>query len=367
MNILYVITGLGIGGAEKITIDLANLMCSKGNNVAILYLYGSNEYSFLIHESILVQGLSMTKTPKSFYWSLIRAKKIIKQFHPDVVHAQMFHANIFTRVLRLFCNIPYLICTEHSKNIEGRFRMKLYYLTDFLSDINTNVSIEATEYFISQRAFKRSNSFPIYNGIDLIKFEKSSEKRYELRSKLGFSENDFLILNVGRLVPAKNQTMLLEAFASLLQNYKLDAKLVIVGNGPLLSQLQDTTDRLCIRNKVAFVGFQANVSDYYNAADCFVLSSAWEGFGIVLVEAMGTGLPVITTDAGGCAEVIDEPHFTVSPNDSQAMSMKIKEIYDMPLLQRRELGKRNMAKAKKFDINIIFHKWLGIYSQYSSI
>lgn len=367
MNILYIITGLGIGGAEKITIDLANLMYSKGNNVAIIYLYGSNEYPSLIHKSILLYGLSMLKTPKSFYHSLMTAKKIIKKFHPDVVHAQMFHANIFARILRLFCNIPYLICTEHSKNIEGKFRMKLYSVTDFLSDINTNVSIEATEYFISQRAFKRSKSFPMYNGIDLIKFKRSLEKRYEVRSKLELTEKDFIFLNVGRLVPAKNQAMLLEAFATLVQEFNVEAKLIIVGDGPLASELHSIIDKLCIRDQIFFVGFQSNVYDYYSAADCFVLSSAWEGFGIVLAEAMGSGLPVVTTDAGGCAEVIDEPYFTISLNDSFAMSRKMKEIYDMSLIQRVELGKRNMEKAKRFDINIICNKWLEIYFQRSSI
>ena len=132
MNILYIITGLGIGGAEKVTVDLANLMQDKGNNVAILYLYGDNQYTSLIYKSIFVKGLSMSKTPKSFYLSLIKAREILKKFRPDVVHAQMFHANIFARFLRFFYKIPLLICTEHSKNIVSKRSNRIFYFSSCL-------------------------------------------------------------------------------------------------------------------------------------------------------------------------------------------------------------------------------------------
>ena len=366
MNILYIITGLGIGGAEKVTVDLANLMQDKGNNVAILYLYGDNQYTSLIYKSIFVKGLSMSKTPKSFYLSLIKAREILKKFRPDVVHAQMFHANIFARFLRFFYKIPLLICTEHSKNIESKIRMRLYQITDFLSDVNTNVSREATEYFISHHAFSDLKSFPMYNGIYLEKFEKSNESKLVLKNKIGLENNEFVFLNVGRLVQAKDQTSLLLAFSDFLKTYKLNAKLVIVGEGPLRDNLCNYINNLDIRENVILAGFHSNVSEYYTAADCFVLSSLWEGFGIVLAEAMSCGLPVITTDAGGCREVVEDSRFVISLQNPQEITLKMKEIFDMSLEERDMLGNMNSIRAKKFDINIIGEKWTQIYSLFSS-
>ena len=101
MNILYIITGLGIGGAEKVTVDLANLMQDKGNNVAILYLYGDNQYTSLIYKSIFVKGLSMSKTPKSFYLSLIKAREILKKFRQMLFMHKCFML-IFLLVFSVF-------------------------------------------------------------------------------------------------------------------------------------------------------------------------------------------------------------------------------------------------------------------------
>lgn len=362
MNILYIITGLSIGGAEKITIDLANLMQDKGNNIVIIYLCGNNEYASLINKSILVKGLSMSKNPKSLYLSLIKAKRILKEFQPDIVHAQMFHANIFARILRVFCKIPFLICTEHSKNIERKIRMKLYRITDCLSDLNTNVSEEATEYFVSQHAFSRFKSFPMYNGIYLHHFKKNSQRRLALRKKIGLNNDEFIFLNVGRLVHAKDQTSLLLAFSYFLKDYGLNAKLIIVGDGPLRSNLGNIINNLNLQDNVILAGFHSNVSDYYNASDCFVLSSLWEGFGLVLAEAMSCGLPVITTDAGGCREVVEDSRFIISLRNPQEMALKMKEIFNMSLEERILLGNMNSIRAKKFDINIVGEKWLQIYA-----
>lgn len=142
--------------------------------------------------------------------------------------------------------------------------------------------------------------------------------------------------------------------------------MVIVGEGPLRDNLCNYINNLDIRENVILAGFHSNVSEYYNAADCFVLSSLWEGFGIVLAEAMSCGLPVITTDAGGCREVVEDSRFVISLQNPQEITLKMKEIFDMSLEERDMLGNMNSIRAKKFDINIIGEKWTQIYSLFSS-
>lgn len=172
MKILYVITGLGMGGAETITIDVAQKMLERGHEVAVLYLTGDNLQQHRIKLQMEIIGLHMKKSPIGFLRALKQARIYVNMFSPNVVHAQMFHANLFCRILRLFTRMPFLICTEHNRNIEGAIRMKLYRLTDCLSDMNTNVSEEATNYFISKKSFNKEKSKTIYNGVDLSKFIK---------------------------------------------------------------------------------------------------------------------------------------------------------------------------------------------------
>ncbi|MDR1244888.1 MAG: glycosyltransferase [Endomicrobium sp.] len=391
MNIAYVITGLGIGGAEKVTVNIANRISRLGNNVIIIYLVGENLNQQNIDTSIKTYGINMKKNPVSFFICLLKVRKILKNFKPDIVHGQMFHANIFIRILRLFVKIPKLISTEHNSYIGGDFRMFLYRTTDFLSDLNTNVSQEATDYFVKKKTFSAKKSRAVYNGIDLEKFKFDPQARQEIRQQYKIDDDDFMFLNVGRLVPAKDQKTLIEAFAILnlslctkgtksqsaelwnqlycvrsrsAQDDKRTPKLMIVGDGELRSDLEDLIKAKNISDKVIFAGKQDNTEKYYSAADCFVLSSAWEGFGIVVVEAMACKLPVVATDAGGVREVLDDDSFIIPIKYSQRLKNKMLYVMELNKKQRAQLGKKNIKTVQRYDINIISNNWLKIYQQH---
>ena len=100
MNIVYVITGLSLGGAETITVCLANEMRRRGHHVAILYLTGENWFKDRIDRDIIVQSLGLSKNPFSLLKAQLKAKQFLKVFSPQVVHGNMVHANIFVRLLR---------------------------------------------------------------------------------------------------------------------------------------------------------------------------------------------------------------------------------------------------------------------------
>jgi glycosyltransferase involved in cell wall biosynthesis len=357
MKIAYIITGLGLGGAEAITIDIANHVFRAGNKVIILYLTGENANKHRIDSQIEVVGFGMRKTPEGFIKTFLKARAVMNAFHPDIIHAQMFHANIFARFLRITYHHPKLICTEHNKKIGRNFRMKIYRHTDALSNFNTNVSQEAVDYFIEKKAFKSVNSRAVYNGIDLSRFVPNLAARQTIRSQHGISENEFLFINVGRLTEAKDQRNLIQAFSSL-----FNAKLMIVGQGELLNDLKQFAKDKGVENTMIFAGVHQNVEDFYCAADCFVLSSAWEGFGIVLAEAMACALPVITTDAGGCREVIDNDEFVVPPRNNVLLAEKMRQIQMMSLPERQAIGTENRKKAKRFDIENIVAEWMDIYT-----
>ena len=356
MKILYTITGLSMGGAETITVSLAHRMQLLGHTVQIMYLSGEQVVN--VPKEIPVKNLCMKKSPLGFMKSLGIARKYIREFAPDVVHANMFHAIIFSRILRLLVKIPRLICTEHSNNYHGKIRLILEHYTDFLSDLNTNVSKSATEYFVRSGVFSRKKSIAMYNGVDTNRFKKSIN--ICLHERLNIEGDDFVFINVSRFNKAKDHKTLINAFNIVHQKYN-NAKLLCVGDGELREEIQSLVENLNLSNSVIFAGVRQNTQDFYNISDCFVLSSAYEGFGLVLVEAMACELPVIATDCGGTKEVVADKNDLVPVKNPRMLAEKMLEIMNLPDEQREEIGMKNRLAVEKFDLQKITVKWECLY------
>jgi glycosyltransferase involved in cell wall biosynthesis len=364
MKIAYIITSMGVGGAEIITIDIANRMLDKGNGVLILYLTGQNLNQHRINKGITIVGLNMQKNPFSLIKSLFRAKKILKRFNPDIVHSNMYHANIFSRILRIFYRFKHLICSEHNCKIGVGIRQRIcllvYQITRTLSDFDTNVSQEAVALFLKYKSFNKSKSSCMYNGVDLKNFYPNNKARKEIREIYNIADNEFIFLNVGRLTLAKDQKNLIEAF-SLVSKEQKNIRLIIVGKGELEQELKNFVVQKNVSNLVIFAGNIKNVQDYYNASDVFILSSAWEGFAIVIAEAMACALPIITTDAGGTREVLNNKQFIVQIRNSLALCSKMKYMCSLTNEERKQIGSKNLNRSKLFNIDSITNKWLNIY------
>ena len=358
MKILYTITGLSMGGAETITVNLARCMQQFGHIVHIMYLSG--EQIVNVPDEISVHGLHMRKTPLGLIKTLRKAKRIVQKFRPEIVHANMFHAIVFSRLLRLFVKIPHLICTEHSNNYHGKTRLILEHCTDFLSDLNTNVSQTATDYFVTSGVFSQKKSIAMYNGIDMNRFFKN--RNTILRQQLKLADNDFVFINVSRFNKAKDHKTLIDAFYIVHQK-KQNTKLICVGDGELRTEIQILVESLKLSDWVIFACIRQNLHDYYNASDCFVLSSAYEGFGLVLVEAMACELPVISTDCGGTKEIIANKNDLVPIKNPELLALKMLEVMNYTAEQKETIGKQNRTAVEKFDLNKITEKWEKLYKE----
>ena len=169
MKILYVITGLGQGGAERVVCDLADEMYARGNDIKIAYLTG-DILTRPIHKEIELIKINLNSII-SFPVAYLVLSRIIRNYNPDIVHAHMIHANLLTRLIRLTTPIRRLVCTAHSANEGGRFRMLFYRITHNLSDVTTNVSNFASNAYIEKMAVPRNDIITVYNGINFNKFK----------------------------------------------------------------------------------------------------------------------------------------------------------------------------------------------------
>lgn len=334
MKILLVITGLSMGGAENVVVNLADELVKRGHTVKIAYLTGP---ALVLPANSDVEVISIGMTgAKSFLTAFVKLRKIIANFKPDVVHGHMVHANILSRLVRLTLKIPKLISTAHNTNEGGKARMLAYRLTDKLADISTNVSEEAVAEFVRQGAVKAGRMIAVPNGIDTNKFSFNSAVRDTIRKELGAGDKNIL-LAVGRLDIQKDYPNLLQA-TFLLKEQRQDFKLFIVGDGPLRAELTQRVKELGLTEYVEFLGIRRDVKDIMLAADLYVMSSAYEGMPMVILESMASQLVVVATDCGGVKEVVGDAGFTVPTGDSDALASSINMVLGMSPADRLQLG-----------------------------
>lgn len=366
MNVMYLVTCLGGGGAEKVVCELADQMYQKGHNVIIAYLTGVVTVKPR-HSAVKIISLNL-KTPLNGIKSYKIYKKIINDFQPDVVHAHMVHANIFARLCRFFVKIPRLICTAHSNNEGGRLRMCAYRLTHNLADITTNVSQAASQNFENLGAVPQGGILTTYNGIDLNYFNKCKYEFNEIRSNLGVDASTTIFLAVGRFHAAKDHPNLLKAFSIYLQHQeKVDnLRLYIAGDGDEQAKLElkALIEKYNLNNNVNLLGRREDIPALMSVANFFVLSSSYEGFGLVIAEAMACECFVIATDCGGSKEVMGNTGILVPPQDSEALAQALKEAVDKtPLEIKANNSKARQRVEELFSLEKSVQNWLNLYEQ----
>ncbi|MEE1277134.1 MAG: glycosyltransferase [Fibrobacteraceae bacterium] len=147
-----------------------------------------------------------------------------------------------------------------------------------------------------KRAFEKSKVTILPNAIDPERFKFNETARHEIRVKYGIAENDFVVGHVGRFYPEKNHEFLIDVFSEV-HKQKSNAKLLLLGDGPLREHIMQKVDSLELTNFVIFAGLQKNPELYYSAMDVFCLPSIREALGIVLLEAQYNGLPCVVSEA----------------------------------------------------------------------
>jgi len=362
MNIVITITCLGMGGAQRQVCELAEQFAKLGHQVLIVAM-NDEPVNWLRSSDVRVISLGMKKSLFSFVRTYLKARNIIIDFKPDIVHSHMVHANLFSRLLRLTTSFPKLICTSHSSNEGGALRMFAYRVTERLCELNTNVSQEAVDISIKRGAASAENMIAVHNGIDMQQFTFSQDSRLRLRSELGLTNGTPLLLAVGRLTVAKDYPNLLAAFGLLPKEFS-HAHLAIIGAGEEEENLHKQVIECGVSSRVHFLGLRRDVSEWMSAADVFVLSSAWEGFGLVVAEAMACQRVVVATDCGGVKEVIGDCGFLVAPRKSEklveaiiaALSLKPDEYADLGAAARQRI-------EEYYSLSATVSKWLKLYDK----
>jgi glycosyltransferase involved in cell wall biosynthesis len=359
-RILIIATGLNRGGAEMQLFHLAKCLRARGWEAEVVSMLSGGIMADQFREAeIPLHELGMHRSipdPRA----ILRLRKIIRVFRPDVVHSHMVHANLLGRVTRLFVQVPVVISTAHNITEGARWRELAYRITDPLADLTTIVSNGAAARYIRIGAVPGRKLRTVPNGVQLEDFRPNAENRAKLRADLGLG-HQFAWLAVGRLEVQKDYPNLLAAMAQLRNEHHV---LLIAGDGPLRQSIERLAAERGISEKVRFLGIRKDIPQLMAAADAYVMSSAWEGLPMVLLEAAASALPIVSTAVGGNTEIVhDEVNgFLVPASNSEALADAMQRMEHLPAESRLSMGLAGRDHvAKHYSLSAVVDQWEEIY------
>ena len=372
VRVCQVLHGIVGGGSEQVVLNY----CSRMRNIHfdLLYQYEPNPQ---ILERFNEAGINCIQIPDKVHhplkhlWTMFR---IFRKGKYDVVHSHLdWFMNSYVCFLAMLAGIKKRIAHHHQaytaqEPVEGPktrlVSLPNHLVKNFLCFLfRLPCKFFATHWLAcgeaaaingwGKSAVKKGKVTILPNAIDPDRFKFCETARREIRAKYGIAEDDFVVGHVGRFYPQKNHDFLINVFSEV-HKQKPNAKLLLLGDGPLQEKIRQEVETLGLAESVIFAGLQKDPALFYSAMDVFAFPSLWEGLGIVLLEAQYNGLPCVVSEAVPKEVEVSNGITRVNLNTSTQEWAKV-------LLSRVE--KRNHIECAKsqFDINETYPQLQTLY------
>lgn len=360
MRILIISDLLAYGGASKLINDLMPRLVEKGHYCELLIL--TDEHSKYI-DSLTDTGFKISVLPKSVHghWGKIQyIKKYIDAGNFDIIHANLFPVIYYVSIIKYIdSKCPPIIMTEHSTDNKRRHKRYLRPLEQFIYrkyDGIISISKQAEEQLIKWLKDKKNKRYTIIeNGIDLTRYKEA--KAYEKSAVYpGCSNDDILLVMVGSFSVQKNHKNMISAMEKLPSNYKL----LLVGEGPLQSEIEEIVDRKELKSRVKFLGFRTDVAELMHTCDILVIPSLWEGFGLIAAEGMASGISIVASNVEGLSDVVAECGLKFNPNQPDEIAEIVVKAYENN--NRMNLIEKGKLRAENYDINRMVSEYEEIFN-----
>lgn len=324
MKILHVITTINLGGAENHLFDLISAQRNQGLEVGVAYLKGDS-YRKEQYEKMGVKVFNLNIPNWLIFFKFATLVNVLRFFKPSVVHAHMPPAELLSVLsLAFFPDIP-LVTSKHN---DEKFApvIKNFYLAGFVARRASRIICisSAVKNYIEKNIYVDTSKLRmIYYSVNLNNF-----KNTEAAKDLVYSQGKLIFGTIARLTPQKSLHTLIEAFAMFLKDH--DSQLIIVGSGELEKELKELASRLGLENHITWTGKRSDIPEILKAFDVFILPSIYEGFGLVLLEAMAAGVPIIASRVSAIPEVLDQGRsgLLFKVQDVQELKKCMEELVD---------------------------------------
>jgi glycosyltransferase involved in cell wall biosynthesis len=357
MKVLHVITGLDAGGAE---LQLAMILRHTRHESDVVTLYNPGPVAEQIEaQGTTVRNIGMrsnTELP-----ALLRLRKLIKDGRYDVVHTHLYRTQIYARPAARLVGTPVVLTTEHSigethierRKMTGGVRA-LYLTSELFSDATIAVSDIVKDRLVKW-GVRPGKITVVPNGVDTDGLGFDGAARDRVREQFGISPDTYVIGALGRLDPNKRVDLIMEAAAPMLGER---CKILVIGRGEDQARLEAAAERIGVTENVIFGGYQKDTTAMFAAFDLYVAASLQETFGLSVLEALASGLPVLYTTCPALDGIQTERARMVAGTVDAMRDEIRKEV---------EVGPRpREADSKVFDrygIESVVHRIDDLYEQ----
>lgn len=353
MKIIQVIPAFRLAGAEIMCENLCVALKKAGETVIAVSLYSEQT---AITERLGKNGIRIVfleKKPGFDPTIFVKLVKLFKEERPDVVHTHIY-ASKYALPAAVLAGVKRRVHTVHTmaQKEQGSLGRKINTFMYRHCDVVPVALSNEVKKTIGEVYGLQGSLIPVvYNGIDLSKCIRKND--YE-------ANGVFTIVHVGRFMKVKNHKILMRAFAGFAEK-KENVRLQLLGEGELLDETRELAKVLGVTDKVEFLGLQPNVYPYLNKADVFCLPSEYEGVPMTLIEAMGTGLPIVASNVGGIPDMLvnGENALLVEPNDV-AVEKAIEKLYS-DVEFRIRLGNAAALRSEEFSAKAMASGYIKIY------
>jgi glycosyltransferase involved in cell wall biosynthesis len=361
-SIVHVLSSFGVGGQERVALDLAIGQRARGHDVSVISLAPAPDGPMA--DEFTAAGIHVSRVEKhggldpTLVGRLVRA---LRQRGADVVHTHNPLSLIYgAPAARLAQAVA--IHTKHGLNPGDRAQRLLRRVAAGFAHAFVAVSETTATQALAQHDMAPAKLFTIPNGIRLERYAPNAEARAQVRVELGLGDS-WVVGTVGRLDSAKNQAMLVRAMAPILSSR---VRLVIVGEGDARPEVEAAIAALPEPRWVVMTGRRMDVPRLIQAFDVFALSSKTEGLPLVVPEAMAAGRPIVTTGVGGLPAVVDHQETgLVVPVDEAAFAAALASL-EADRERARAMGVAARAAAlSRFSCDRMVEAYLELYERHA--
>ena len=351
MKVIQVIPNLLMGGAEIMCENLTLELKNMGVDVKIVSLYNQKTPITERLKESGVEIIFLDKKPGMDISMFKKLKKVFEKEKPDVVHSHL-SSQKYAMIAAKKAKVPSRAHTVHSVAQKELTRIdkilaKRFYKKQGIVPVALSEAVKETVADV----YGIDNIPVVFNGINLSKCIK--------KESYGTDDN-FKIVHIGRFSEEKNHKGLIDAFKAF-NSVKPESELWLIGDGPKKEEIEEYAKENGLSHSVKFLGLQSNVYGFLHEADVFTLPSIYEGIPMTLIEAMGTGLPIVATEVGGIPDMITD-------NESGILTrIDAKEIADAFLRLsndeelRKKLGQNALYRSQAFSSVEMAKKYIDIY------
>ena len=350
VRVARVIARLNIGGPAQHAILLtAGLDRTRFATTLITGVVGQAEGDFTEAarargvDPIVIPELGRSIRPARDLAALVKLVSLFRRLRPDIVHTHTAKAGTLGRLAARIAGVPVTIHTFHGHVLDGYFspavtrvfvgmERMLARATDRLVTVSPRLRTELLAMSIGRP--EQVEVIPL--GLDLERFRRARPGVPILRPSLGLGSEVPLLGIVGRLVPIKDHPTLFQAMA-LLRTSNPPVHLAVVGDGEERARLEELAGRLKLGQRIHFLGWRTDLETILTEVDVVICASKNEGTPVALIEAMAAGVPVLSTDVGGVADLVahGETGWLVRPGDPPSLAEAIRHLLGDEVLRAR--------------------------------